>query len=389
MSLISADRIHNGERWLPQGACIQVSESGIIEAIHEFGAEEATHYEGWLMPGLVNAHCHLELSHMKELIPEHTGLVPFLQSVPRYRNDFTDEQKKAARHAGYNELLANGVVAVGDICNTADALDLRDLDEMHYYSFVESIGFLDARAEKSFGYALETLDKYEAQKAGKHLLKQGIVPHAPYSVSRTLFGLIEGHCDGGILSIHNQESDDENNFYKNKTGNICELLSTLNIDCSAFEPTGKSSLESIIGWLSRKNNMMLVHNVVTTPEEMQAAMNHFETVYWCLCPNANLYIQNRLPDVSMLIASGATICIGTDSLASNHQLNIIEELRTLKRYFAALEWEQLIGWATSEGAKALQMNDVIGTIAAGKCPGIVQVVGMEDLECVPRIMRVV
>jgi len=109
--------------------------------------------------------------------------------------------------------------------------------------------------------------------------------------------------------------------------------------------------------------------------------------FWCLCPNANLYIENRLPDVGMFVREHANICIGTDSLASNHQLSILSELQTLKENFAALSWEDLIRWGTYNGARALQMDDIIGSFDPGKKPGIVQVTQLEEKD--PVINRVI
>ena len=92
-----------------------------------------------------------------------------------------------------------------------------------------------------------------------------------------------------------------------------------------------------------------------------------------LCPNANLYIENRLPNINLLLKSGANICIGTDSLASNHQLSVMAELETIHQYYPEIAWEKLLGWATYNGASALQMQQSIGSFEAGKRPGIVQI----------------
>src|ERR1043165_6526742 len=155
MSLITADKIHDGNGWMPDGTVLEVDDNGTIIAVHGAGRKaEATFYEGILCPGFVNVHCHLELSHMKGLVPEKTGLIPFLKHIPTYRDTFTEEQKKAARHEACQELLNNGIVAVGDISNTTDTLDLRALDKLHMHTFVDSIGFTEERANMMMGFAV-------------------------------------------------------------------------------------------------------------------------------------------------------------------------------------------------------------------------------------------
>jgi len=375
MSFITAQHIHNGLKWLPDGTTIEVAEDGTILAIHDTPTKDTVTYEGIVTPGFVNAHCHLELSHMKGVVPEHTGLIPFLKTIPRHRNDFNDEQKKSARHNAHNELLQNGVVAVGDIANTTDTLDIRALGKLNFYTFVESIGFTEANAQKAFGFAISTYETFAAQQGPK--LKQAIIPHAPYSVSSPLFRLIDAHARDVVISIHNQESEEENKFYTKKEGGVRDLLQTLGVDDSFFTPTGLSSLQSYLQWLSPTHPFIFVHNTYTRRQDVQFAHSRLKDVYWCFCPNANLYIENTLPDIEMFMSENANICIGTDSLASNHQLSVLSELQTIKDHYPTLSWETLLTWGTRNGALAMQMQD-IGTIEIGKRPGIVQIMGLDE-----------
>jgi len=375
---ITAKKIHNGRGWLPEGSVIEVADDGRILSVQNGPVEGAVFYDGVLAPGLVNAHCHLELSHMKGVGAEHTGLIPFLKNIPLLRNNWTDEQKREARHAGYKELVSNGVVAVGDISNTTDPLDIRALDELHYHSFVEVLGFTEENAQRVFSHSVDKHNDFAAQQRGNKILKQSIVPHAPYSVSAALFRLIDGHGGSATVSVHNQECDDENLYYVKKDGSVGELLKILGIDDGYFKPSGKPSLQTYLEWMTPGHTYLLVHNTCSTSEDVRYAHSRMPNVYWCLCPNANLYIENRLPNVDMLIAEGANLCVGTDSLASNHQLSVMAELETLKKNFPHLSWETLLTWATANGAAALQMQDEIGTIEVGKRPGVVQIVGIDE-----------
>jgi len=387
MAFITAEKIHDGYKWLPEGTIIEIADDGTIIALH--GAEkkdEATVYEGVLVPGFVNAHCHLELSHMKGVIPEGLGLIPFLKHIPLHRNDFSDEQKKEARRKAYDELLNNGVVAVGDISNVNDTEDLRALDKLHIHTFVEAIGFTDVHAQKHFDNCVKVHDHFAAQKISEKILRQSIVPHTPYTVSRALFTLIDQHKNNAIISIHNQESESENTYYKNKQGSVPELLHLFNIDDSFFEPSVDSSLRTYADWISPKHPMIFVHNTFTKEADINIAQHRFPDAYWCLCPNANLYIEECLPNIDLFMKEGLNICIGTDSLSSNHQLSILAELQTIKEHFPQLSWETLINWATINGARALQMNDIVGSIETGKKPGIVQLCGLDNKT--PMISRV-
>jgi cytosine/adenosine deaminase-related metal-dependent hydrolase len=386
--LITASKIHDGRKWLPAGSVLEVADDGTVLSVHNnVTGLDVKHYEGVLCPGFVNVHCHLELSHMKGVIPEHTGLVPFLQQVMQQRGNFTDEQRKAARHEAYNEMRNNGVVAVGDIANVTDTTDLRALGELHFHTFVETIGFTQ-KPQRQFDYAVDTLKSFATQHSDKKRLAQSITPHAPYSVSETLFSLIDKHEETSVISIHNQESRAEDEYYMLKQGGMQTLLHSLKIDDSFFTPSGKSSLQTYLGWLSASHPFIFVHDTYTTLNDLQVAQTLLPEVFWCFCPNANLYIESRLPDIHMFVQKDAKICIGTDSLASNHELSVVSELYTIKQHYPELEWEVLLRWGTYNGACALQMQDITGSIAAGQNPGVLQLNGLDGTGK-PTVKRIV
>ena len=383
---ITAPRIHNGDTWLAEGSAIEIADNGTITAITDtYPSSDTRHYDGILCPGFVNVHCHTELSHMKGVIPEHTGLAPFLQTVSLHRNEHTPEQKKDARFRALEELYNNGIVAVGDIANTADTLDIRAEDKLHFHTFIESLGFSDTNAERSFGYATSIYEQFKAQQAGQRRLQQSITPHAPYSVSKTLFGLIDAHAASRVIAIHNQECAAEGQFFTSKEGAIRDLLKGLGIDDTAFTPTGLSSIRSYLQWMTHNRRFIFVHNTFTPREDVQHVQALVDEAWWCLCPNANLYIEDRLPDIGMLMSETGNICIGTDSLASNHQLSVLAELRAIKGHYTDIGWDVLLRWATLNGAKALGMDDVCGSIVPGKAPGIVHIPSADTANGVVRL----
>ena len=383
----SATRIHDGHHFLPAGSVLEAAADGTIIAVHEAPfAGEAAYFDGILCPGFINVHCHLELSHMRGIIPEGTGLIPFLQAVTRERAGFTDEQKKAARHQAYADLLRNGVVAIGDIANTTDTLDLRALGGLHVHTFVETIGFTESAAGARLAYAAEVKAAFDAQVSAAVQLRQSIVPHAPYSVSPALFRLIDAVSPDSLISIHNQEAGAEDEYYRNKTGAVRELLAGFGIDDAFFVPSGKSSLQTYLPFLGERHPLILVHNTQTGKADIEFAQSRARQPFWCLCPRANLYIGRRLPDLELITAATDKICIGTDSLSSNSLLSPFAELQILKEYFPVLEWETLLRWATGNSAAALQMDGIAGTFTTGLKPGIVHISSLDGAGVVRRII---
>ena len=378
-AFLTADFIHDGHRFLEAGSVLEVAENGSVIDIHK--SQEipaATHYPGVLLPGFVNAHCHLELFHLKDAIPEGTGLIPFLQGVTGLRNGFSELEKEAARKSAYDELVQNGIVAVGDICNTDETLGLRMLDQMHMHSFIECIGFTETHAAARLTHSRNLLQQFSQQKSVGKTLRQSIVPHAPYSVSPTLFRLISDTESNSLISIHNQECAAENEYYLTKSGAVCDLLSGFGIDDSFFVPSGKSSLQTYLPLIDERHPIIFVHNTFSSEEDFRFAESRHGQSFWCLCPNANLYIEGRLPDIAMMQSLTDNICIGTDSLASNKQLSIWAELLTLKTTLPELEWEDLFRWATLNGARALQFDHLVGSFKKGTQPGILNITDLSQ-----------
>jgi cytosine/adenosine deaminase-related metal-dependent hydrolase len=145
----------------------------------------------------------------------------------------------------------------------------------------------------------------------------------------------------------------------------------MNLDASFFQPSGKSSLQTYLPKFLQNQSVILVHNVFTSEDDILFAKKNKKEIHWCLCPNANQYISRQLPDIELLMKHDCSIVLGTDSLASNHQLSILEEIKTIQQAFPAIEMVTLLRWATSNGAKALQLDSLLGSFEKGKKPGII------------------
>jgi cytosine/adenosine deaminase-related metal-dependent hydrolase len=349
----------------PDGTIAEIS--GSNENITEQPGLEF--YSGILVPGFVNTHCHLELSHLKGKIEENSGIGGFIGKINQLRNQETENTEKAIQVAD-RKMWASGTAAVGDISNSALTIETKRNSKIFYHTFIESFGFHPSRAERAFDYA--RFVQFQFKEKG---LSNCIVPHSPYSVSKPLFEKIKENViiEKSILTIHNQESESESEFFANGTGAILtHLQNNLGIDISHWEPTGKSSLISILQYLPKENQLLLVHNTFTKKEDLEELkkLRSAENTFFVLCPNSNLYIENQLPPVSLFREENLNICLGTDSLASNHELSVLAEMITLQLHFPEIKLEELILWASINGAKALQIDNQFGSFEVGKNPGV-------------------
>ncbi|HSN59975.1 MAG TPA: amidohydrolase family protein, partial [Ferruginibacter sp.] len=230
---------------------------------------------------------------------------------------------------------------------------------------IEITGFVDAVAEKRVKTAEEILNAFI--KYHPHL-GHSLTPHSPYSVSKTLFNLLNEKTAGQIISIHNQEASAENELYQQKTGALIELYKDLGINLETFTATGKTSMQSWSPYFNRGQKVISVHNTFTSEDDIKTCDLHMA---YCICINANLYIENSLPPIEMLMKNDCFIVLGTDSYASNHSLNIMEEINSIQKHFPTVPLATILQWATINGAKALGIENRFGSFEKGKIPGLV------------------
>jgi aminodeoxyfutalosine deaminase len=341
-----------------------------IDSIMEHDPSSIQYLEGMIVPGFINTHCHLELSHMRGLAPTGTGLIPFIKTVVGYR-DIDQDRINDAIAAADLEMYNNGIVAVGDISNKRDTHDAKSVSKIHYYTFVELFDLMNPSMTQA------SIDQYYHVYTGfEHYgnNKKSYVPHAPYSVTPEMFKYInENNMRGSTVSIHNQETAAESQMFLDGTGGFKEFYAGFGNDLSHFVPTGQPSINYAIDHMDPHCRTIFVHNTMTTTEDINRAKAWSDRTYWATCPNANLYIENRLPDYQAFIETGARVTIGTDSLTSNWQLSIWEEIKTILKYQSFLKLEQVLTWATANGAEALGYDDTLGSISVGKKPGLVHI----------------
>ena len=370
---IRADLLFTGNQLLSGADQVLITKvDGTIEAIlpvSEAG-DDIQHLKGILSPGFINAHCHLELSHMKGMIPAHTGLQEFVKQIVALRQ-VAPEAIQEAIVLAEAEMMANGIVAVGDISNTLDTLTQKAKHNLAYYSFVELYDLDPTRAADKIEAGLEIQKQFQ-----ENCVRASLVPHAPYSVTNDLWNLLSTHFGIHTISLHNQETPDENDFFKTKTGSFLGMYERTKVNLDFFEATGLSALQSVLPVFKKAHHGILVHNSFTSAEDIQAVHAAMDNAFWCLCPNANQYIEQTMPPVELLRSEKAKMVIGTDSYASNWSLNILDELKTIQQYHPQIPLAEMLSWATINGAHALQMDKHLGSFEKGKQPGVVLITGV-------------
>jgi aminodeoxyfutalosine deaminase len=362
---VSSEPIKNGVITIDnEGTILEISGNPEIDRSIEY-------YEGIICPGFINTHCHLELSHLRSQLSERTGITGFISELLAKRLKFSEEEIQTSIEVAEAEMIKNGIVAVGDISNNCSTFRQKSEKNLFYHTFIEIFSIDPEKAHEVF---LKGLDlKEQAQKLG---LFNSIVPHAPYTMSVPLLNLINDNAgeNKSILSIHNQESKAESELFISGSGEMVDAFKKMGIDSNFFRKTGQNSLRSTLPYLNKAETILLVHNTYTSSEDLKWATfkdSGLQTsdLFWCTCPNANLFIENKLPDYNIFMEEGVPITIGTDSLASNWSLSVLDELKTISKYYPHISLQNLLTWATKNGAAFLGV-DHLGTIEKGKKPGL-------------------
>jgi len=343
-----------------------------VEQRQNVPADQLEYFKGILVPGFINTHCHLELSHLKGKVETGTGLLAFIEQVVKLRETSQEVIDQAIVEAD-DYMWKQGIQAVGDISNKTDTFEIKRKSKIKYYTFVEMFDFMQGDKMKDLiSGNLHTFEQAPSPKA--------VVPHAPYSVSLELFKKINSiNTSPVIVSIHNQETPAEEELFKNGTGDFFPFVKKFGFSFDAFKKTGQSSIHFVLQHLDPNQRTLFVHNTLTSKADIGAAQSWSEKVYWATCPNANLYIENKLPDYQPFIDDASRMTIGTDSLTSNWQLSVLEEMKTIARYQSYVPFDTLLQWATINGAEALGMEKELGSFEIGKNPGVLLLTMDPDL----------
>jgi cytosine/adenosine deaminase-related metal-dependent hydrolase len=330
---------------------------------------------GVLVPGLVNAHCHLELSALADTVPGGGGFIAWAQRFLKTVGETPRERRRVAAREAAAAAVRLGTAAIGDVGNTLDAAPAIGEARLHGVLFHELLGSRETKT----GDALADAARERAEAAGWPTnLGYVRAPHAPYSVGPELMRRIfaAGAAEKRATSIHVAEDEEELKLLRDGTGAWPALLEAMGVDAATRAPgqTPVAYLASL-GAFDGGPPPLLVHMVHAGGDDRRLAREAGATVV--LCPRSNLHIGGQLADVPALLADGVSIALGTDSLASTPDLSLWGEMATLAGHFPSVPAARWLEAATRGGALAIGLP-AHGTLARGKRPGVLDVL-VEDL----------
>lgn len=371
---ITASTVYVGEGFEPmRNGFVEYDDSdGTIVCVGQ--CPEGEHVDdGALVPGFVNAHCHVELSHLHRKFVKGTGMAGFIDQINALRDWAGRDRKQELVKEWMDLMWRRGVSAMADISNDDSSFDIKAVHPLYTRTFLEVFG---SEPEMCDGVMKEVKDlNAVADAAG---IDAAPTPHSCYTMSPQLLSAsAAAGLAKGWLSYHSQESLEEEDLIRYGSGAMYENRKRSGM--STPPVTGGSSLEYFVGRLAEAApapydaHILLVHNVCLSQNDIDAARKVMNNVWWAICPLSNIFIHNALPPVPLMRANGLDIVIGTDSLSSNDDLDMVKEMLCIHENFPEVPMSEILSWACINGARFLSKDDLLGSISSGKRPGIVRI----------------
>ena len=369
MPLIAADHIYTPAGWVT-GQVLEVDAYGLIRAMRPLRpGEQPTYFPGLLCPGLVNTHCHLELSHLRGQMQRGTGMTGFVQELWAKRNLVSPAAQAEAAAALMEEMWAGGTQAVGDISNgDLTAAPKRAETRLRTHTFIELLGLEASRVPDILAQG----QRLQAAFAG---LSHSLTLHAPYSVSPALRDAVLAQ-ELPRLSIHLLESAGERRYFQQGDGPMEVFLRTMGLPRLRFPQP--DPIAYITHGMRPQQPVVWVHNTEMTAAEAQQLAAAFPQSWFCLCPLSNDFLHGRQPSGAVFAPLATRLCLGTDSLASTDSPHVWDEAHRLQQLAPDLRLPALLGMLTHQGAAALGMAGELGIFAPGTRPGLLQLQGQAD-----------
>lgn len=353
------------------------AEDGRILAVGECGPDEEVR-QGAVVPGFVNSHCHIELSHLHGKFRKGTGMAGFIDQINALRDWAGADVKARLTQEWMDKMWKDGVSAMSDISNDDSSFKVKSSHKIYTRTFLEVFGSEPEMCEGVMSDVTKLKETADAEG-----IDAAPTPHSCYTMSPQLLSAsAAAGLESGYLSYHSQESQEEEDLLISGSGAMYENRKRSGM--STPPVTGESSLKYFIDRLAAAKpapydeHILLVHNVCLKQDDIDAAKRVMNNVYWAVCPLSNIFIHNALPPIPLMRENGLAITVGTDSLSSNDDLDMVKELVCIKQNFAEVPMNEILVWACLNGARFLSKEDTLGSIAPGKTPGIVFVSNVDE-----------
>ena len=353
------------------------AEDGRILAVGECGPDEEVR-QGAVVPGFVNSHCHIELSHLHGKFRKGTGMAGFIDQINALRDWAGADVKARLTQEWMDKMWKDGVSAMSDISNDDSSFKVKSSHKIYTRTFLEVFGSEPEMCEGVMSDVTKLKETADAEG-----IDAAPTPHSCYTMSPQLLSAsAAAGLESGYLSYHSQESQEEEDLLISGSGAMYENRKRSGM--STPPVTGESSLKYFIDRLAAAKpapydeHILLVHNVCLKQDDIDAAKRVMNNVYWAVCPLSNIFIHNALPPIPLMRKNGLAITVGTDSLSSNDDLDMVKELVCIKQNFAEVPMNEILVWACLNGARFLSKEDSLGSIVPGKIPGIVFVSNVDE-----------
>lgn len=326
-----------------------------------------------LIPGLVNAHTHLELSDLAQPLEQAMPFTSWVRKLIGHRRTRTITPVEAML-MGLEESKRAGVVTVGDILSGQALVDGKFPETVFHASqglnaiyFHEVIGFNTSSFQNAFQQYYLLAEEQSDRRPVLEDFTIAVSPHAPYSVHPSL--ICELADRSNFIAMHLSETRSELEFLDRQTGEFRQMLEDFGVWEEGVVAKGSKVL-NYLEMLEGRRRVLVVHGNYLTDEEL-VYLSEFQHPDWSVmsvvyCPRTHAYFGHEEHRFREMLNMGINVCLGTDSRASNPDLSVYEEVKFLKRRYPDMDSRELIGMATWRGALALGLEKKLGTIEVGK-----------------------
>lgn len=368
MRKLAANYVYPVNKAPIKNGIVHVDEEGFIQKVVDpvnFREERNIEfYNGVLIPGFVNAYGSLESS-MKNR--QNTPPENYAELLPH-------QQKAISRAISENKvrewdkhLWQSGTSAMGDGVQNNAFKRIKGKSNIIYHTFFEL-----------FDLENENIPRQIQQQAAE-LSLSSITPYAGFTVKKQLLRLLAKQALQANLplAMHNQRIASEDELFLKKTGYLVRQLRKYGHNFSSFTPTGYDSLQSILQHIPQSLSLLMVNNTFTRFDAIREAINQHPNIHWVLCPTSDKTFPGRMANFTAFYRLDAQVAIGTGEQAFRHTTGILQEMQRIRYAAPSIPFPVLLEWATVNGARALGLSDILGTLEEGKKPGILLLKGFD------------